>query len=90
MLPLEFSINGELRNVVLPAALTVAFAETYVAAARLGLGLIQVPRYHVKADLAAARWSTCSPHSHPHRRPFPCSIPIAGNSRRTYASSSTG
>ena len=52
-LPLEFLINGERRNVVLPATLTVAAAETYVAAARLGLGLIQVPRYHIDADLDA-------------------------------------
>jgi len=75
MLPLEFSINGELRNVVLPATLTVASAETYVAAARLGLGLIQVPRYHVKADLAAARWSTCFPHSHLTDARFPALSP---------------
>ncbi len=33
--------------------MTVSGAETYVAAARLGLGLIQVPRYHLEADLAA-------------------------------------
>ncbi len=46
-------INGEPRNVVLPARLTVVAAETYVAAARLGLGLIQVPRYHIAADLDA-------------------------------------
>jgi DNA-binding transcriptional LysR family regulator len=39
--------------VVLPATVTVAAAESYVAAARLGLGLIQVPHYHVAADLAA-------------------------------------
>jgi DNA-binding transcriptional LysR family regulator len=52
-LPLEFLVNGEQRNVVLPATLTVAAAETYVAAARLGLGLIQVPRYHIDADLDA-------------------------------------
>jgi DNA-binding transcriptional LysR family regulator len=52
-LPLEFLISGELRHVVLPATLTVAAAETFVAAARLGLGLIQVPRYHVAADLEA-------------------------------------
>jgi DNA-binding transcriptional LysR family regulator len=52
-LPLEFQINGERRNVVLPATLTVAAAETYVDAARLGLGLIQVPRYHIDADLDA-------------------------------------
>lgn len=53
ILPLEFSVDGELRYVVLPATLTVTAAETYVAAARLGLGLIQVPRYHIEADLAA-------------------------------------
>src|ERR1700724_2639414 len=52
-LPLEFTVDGELRNVVLPAIVTVAAAESYVAAARLGLGLIQVPHYHVAADLAA-------------------------------------
>lgn len=52
ILPLEFLVGGELRNVILPAMLTVTAAETYVAAARLGLGLIQVPRYHVETDLA--------------------------------------
>jgi DNA-binding transcriptional LysR family regulator len=52
-LPLEFTVEGVLRNCVLPAIVTVAAAESYVAAARLGLGLIQVPHYHVAADLAA-------------------------------------
>jgi DNA-binding transcriptional LysR family regulator len=36
----------------LPSTVTVVGAETYVAAARLGLGLIQVPRYHVESALA--------------------------------------
>jgi DNA-binding transcriptional LysR family regulator len=31
----------------------VTAAETYAAAARLGLGLIQMPRYHIAADLNA-------------------------------------
>jgi DNA-binding transcriptional LysR family regulator len=52
-LPLEFTVDGEVRHVVLPATVMVAAAESYVAAARLGLGLIQVPHYHVAADLAA-------------------------------------
>jgi DNA-binding transcriptional LysR family regulator len=51
-LPLEFARGDNVRNVVLPARLFVVNAETYVAAARLGLGLIQVPRYHVERDLA--------------------------------------
>jgi DNA-binding transcriptional LysR family regulator len=54
-LPLEFRVAGGVRHVHLPATLTVTGADTYVAAARLGLGLVQVPRYHVEADLAAGR-----------------------------------
>ncbi len=50
-LPLEFDVGGSLRKVDLPAALTVNGAESLVAAARFGLGLIQVPRYHVETDL---------------------------------------
>jgi len=40
------------RKVALPAAVSVNGADTYVAAARLGLGLVQVPRYQVEADFA--------------------------------------
>ena len=53
LIPLEFQVDGELRDVVLPASVSVAAGETMVVAARLGLGLIQVPRYHLEADLAA-------------------------------------
>jgi len=52
VIPLEFMIDGVPRNITIPATVTVAGAESYVAAARLGLGLIQVPRYHVEGDLA--------------------------------------
>jgi DNA-binding transcriptional LysR family regulator len=52
-MPLEFSVEGNLTNLILPATVTVAAAESYVAAARLGLGLIQVPHYHVATDLAS-------------------------------------
>ncbi|HTV83911.1 MAG TPA: LysR family transcriptional regulator [Dyella sp.] len=52
VLPLEFMLNGTPRNVSVPSTVTVTSAETYVAAAKLGLGLIQVPRYHVQTALA--------------------------------------
>jgi DNA-binding transcriptional LysR family regulator len=52
LLPLEFTIDGVVRNVALPAPVVVNAAESLVAAGRLGLGLIQVPRYHVESDLA--------------------------------------
>ncbi len=46
LLPLEFQIDGVVREITLPATISVNAAESYFAAARLGLGLIQVPRYH--------------------------------------------
>jgi len=51
LLPLEFTIDGEPRDIALPATVTVNAAESYVAAARLGLGLIQIPRYHAEHAL---------------------------------------
>jgi DNA-binding transcriptional LysR family regulator len=54
-IPLEFTVDGALRFVTLPVVLSVAAAETNIAAARLGLGIIQIPRYHAQADLDAGR-----------------------------------
>ncbi|MGV1789626.1 LysR family transcriptional regulator [Rhizobium sp. A37_96] len=51
LLPLEFEIGGAVREVILPATISVNAAESYFAAARLGLGLIQVPRYHAEEAL---------------------------------------
>jgi DNA-binding transcriptional LysR family regulator len=47
LLPLEFTIADRVVEVSLPAPISVNAAESYVSAARLGLGLIQVPIYHV-------------------------------------------
>jgi DNA-binding transcriptional LysR family regulator len=68
-LPLEFTVEGVPRNLVLPATVTVAAAESYVAAARLGLGLIQVPYYHVAAELAAATLVEILPQHRPSPTP---------------------
>jgi DNA-binding transcriptional LysR family regulator len=68
-LPLEFTVEGILRNLVLPATVAVAAAESYVAAARLGLGLIQVPYYHVAADLAAGALVEILPQHRPSPTP---------------------
>jgi DNA-binding transcriptional LysR family regulator len=53
VLPLEFTVERAVRNITLPTKVTVNAAESYVAAAKLGLGLIQVPRYHAEAALKA-------------------------------------
>jgi DNA-binding transcriptional LysR family regulator len=51
LMPFEFTVDGVVRSLVLPATVSVNGAESYVAAARLGLGMIQVPRYHIEPDL---------------------------------------
>jgi len=53
LLPMDFRIEGKSRDVLLPTSVTVTTGETMAAAARQGLGLIQVPRYRLAADLAA-------------------------------------
>lgn len=55
VIPLEFQVAGTLQQRSLPQAVSVAGAEMYVSLARLGLGLIQVPRYRVQDDLAQGR-----------------------------------
>ncbi len=55
VLPLEFTVGGKVHHLTPRVALSVTAAETMVSAARLGLGLIQVPSYHVAGDLAAGK-----------------------------------
>jgi DNA-binding transcriptional LysR family regulator len=52
-IPLEFQMDDGMRHITLPATISVAGAESFVAAAKLGFGLIQVPRYHARAALDA-------------------------------------
>jgi len=42
-MPLEFMVDGKLRTVTIPAPVSVNAAESYTAAASLGLGIIQIP-----------------------------------------------
>ena len=51
--PLNFTVDGKSRQLILPAVITVTGPETNVASGCLGLGLIQVPRYRVADALAA-------------------------------------
>jgi DNA-binding transcriptional LysR family regulator len=48
--PLEFVIEKNLRHVTLPATMSVTGTESYLATARLGLGLVQIPRFHAVTD----------------------------------------
>lgn len=55
VLPLEFQGQGQLQQRLLPQLVSVTGTEMYVACARLGLGLIQVPSYRVQDDLASGQ-----------------------------------
>ena len=61
LLPLEFTIDGVVRNVNLPASVAVNAA-----------GLIQVPRYHIQSDLERGILVPVLPHFPP--RPTPVSL----------------
>jgi DNA-binding transcriptional LysR family regulator len=50
--PMEFMIGDTLREIALPVIMSVTGPESYLATARLGLGLVQVPRFHAETDLA--------------------------------------
>ncbi len=52
VLPLEFTVAGEVCEVTLPYRITVTNSETYAALARLGFGLMQAPRFRYADDLA--------------------------------------
>ncbi|QHI97993.1 LysR family transcriptional regulator [Xylophilus rhododendri] len=51
VMPLVFLVDGRPRELTLPSVLAVNGVETYAAASRAGLGLIQAPRYSREAEL---------------------------------------
>jgi len=53
LMPLEFIIDGKVREITIPATISVNAAESLHAAARCGFGIIQVPRYHIERYLAS-------------------------------------
>ena len=64
-----FLIDGKSRRLTLPSLITVTGPETNVASACLGLGLIQVPRYRVAAELASGALVEVLPHFPPSALP---------------------
>jgi len=53
LLPFEFLVDGATRSMQLRGAATVHHADAYVTLCEAGLGMIQLPRYHVEPQLAA-------------------------------------
>jgi len=53
VMPLEFTMGDGTMEVALPSRVLVTGADAYAAAARLGLGIVQAPRYRFDEDIAA-------------------------------------
>lgn len=49
--PLEFVVGDDLKTVSLPCPLAVTGTESYLAGIELGLGIAQVPRFHIMDQL---------------------------------------
>ncbi|HWU97739.1 MAG TPA: LysR substrate-binding domain-containing protein [Oxalicibacterium sp.] len=49
--PLEFTGGGVMESVLLPSLFSVTGPESYLAGIRLGLGLAQVPKFHIENEL---------------------------------------
>lgn len=50
--PFEFQVDGTRRRIEMPAPFSVTGPESYLLGVQLGLGLAQVPRFHVERDIA--------------------------------------
>jgi DNA-binding transcriptional LysR family regulator len=69
LLPLEFTVAGTMRNISLPAVVSVNGADTLAASARLGLGIMQAPRYALEEDFRNGRLVEILPDNPPTRTP---------------------
>jgi DNA-binding transcriptional LysR family regulator len=49
--PLNFVVDGKIQGMSLPAPVSVTGPESYLLATRLGLGLAQMPHFHIAEDL---------------------------------------
>jgi DNA-binding transcriptional LysR family regulator len=70
--PLEFATGGGLQTALPAASVSVTGTEAYTAAALAGLGLVQMPRYHVERELADGRLCAVLPEAPPP--PLPVSV----------------
>ena len=75
VLPLEFTVAGEVREVTLPHRISVTNSETYAALARLGFGLMQAPRFRYAADLASGALVEVLPDHPPSPMPISALYP---------------
>ncbi|HSI49736.1 MAG TPA: LysR family transcriptional regulator [Ideonella sp.] len=72
VLPFDFLVDGEKRSLMLRGPVTVSSAYAYSACCLAGLGFVQVPRYHVEAQLQSGELVEVFPELRP--APMPVSV----------------
>ncbi|KQY13136.1 LysR family transcriptional regulator [Rhizobium sp. Root482] len=55
VIPLEFMMDGKAKEFILPCRVTANHSDTTHDMAKMGLGLVQAPRYRLQEDLKAGR-----------------------------------
>jgi len=70
--PLEFMVGKRMREVPLPAPVSVSGTEAYMACCEAGLGIAQFPRYRVQEQLARGSLIELLPATPPPA--FPISV----------------
>lgn len=70
--PLEFALPDGVHSLTLPGPITVNGAELYTGAALAGLGIVQVPRYRIREQLANGELCVVLPDCPPP--PIPVSV----------------
>ena len=75
VLSLDFVLNGNVVTRRIQTAITVTGTETLIAAAQAGLGIAQIPRYRLAADLAAGRMIELLPDTKPTPSPLAAVYP---------------
>jgi DNA-binding transcriptional LysR family regulator len=72
IMPMEFTVDGQVVEMQLPSVVSVTGADLYTGAAVAGLGMVQVPRYRVLGELSQARLEIVLPAFPPP--PMPVSV----------------
>jgi DNA-binding transcriptional LysR family regulator len=75
VMPLEFSVDGALREVRLPVRVSANHSDTTADLARRGFGLMQAPRYRFMAELEAGTLVEVLPDCPPSPTPLSALFP---------------
>jgi DNA-binding transcriptional LysR family regulator len=75
VLPLEFTVDGQLRTLRLPMRVCANHSDTTADLARRGFGLVQAPRYRFAGELAAGTLVEVLAHQPPSPTPLSALYP---------------